>query len=456
VEAAAQPVLLEQRFRVRDDTAGAFDAWLGSQLQVLAAHHGVTRSELLSRTHDGWCERTVLLHFDSPVAADAFRSQREPLMHGAAVALFGAAMAHSEPARPVTMQSHERDTPQAAEHRCENCGTPIRGAYCANCGQRDGVQVRSIWGFTRDATAAMLESDSRFWRTLRALLLRPGHLTREFLQGRRAAYLPPFRLYIVVSIGFFLLVQAAPQSVLIGGGQDGGAIVFSTDADSPEARERVAQLERAVEELETQIASETSSVRRTVLEQALRSAEAARDRARSEPDASAVAQDRESRLCSVDYNGPGQDWIEPRLQAGCLKAVADDGRQLVQSFMQNVPRAMFVFLPLLGFVMKALYWRPRRYYVEHLLFLVHNHAFVFLVFGTSLAAKPLLPAGAVASLLDTALFAYLTWYLYASLRRVYGQSRALTFAKFLVLGLTYFALGTTMVVMTMLFSVATL
>ena len=39
---------------------------------------------------------------------------------------------------------------------------------------------------------------------------------------------------------------------------------------------------------------------------------------------------------------------------------------------------MFVFLPLLALVMKLLYWRPKRFYVEHLLFLVHNHAFVFL------------------------------------------------------------------------------
>ena len=46
--------------------------------------------------------------------------------------------------------------------------------------------------------------------------------------------------------------------------------------------------------------------------------------------------------------------------------------------VHNIPRAMFMFLPLLALVMKLLYWRPKRYYVEHLLFLIHNHAFVFL------------------------------------------------------------------------------
>ena len=47
-------------------------------------------------------------------------------------------------------------------------------------------------------------TDSRLWRTLAALLLRPGYLTREFLAGRRARYLPPVRLYLVISLVFFL------------------------------------------------------------------------------------------------------------------------------------------------------------------------------------------------------------------------------------------------------------
>ena len=53
-------------------------------------------------------------------------------------------------------------------------------------------------------------------------------------------------------------------------------------------------------------------------------------------------------------------------------------RRCSEAIVHNIPRAMFVFLPLLALFMKLLYWRPKRYYVEHLLFLVHNHAFVFL------------------------------------------------------------------------------
>ena len=52
-----------------------------------------------------------------------------------------------------------------------------------------------------------------------------------------------------------------------------------------------------------------------------------------------------------------------------------------ETLARNIPKAMFVFLPLLALCMKLIYWRPRRYYVEHLLFMVHNHTFVFLVTG---------------------------------------------------------------------------
>ena len=47
--------------------------------------------------------------------------------------------------------------------------------------------------------------------------------------------------------------------------------------------------------------------------------------------------------------------------------------------VHNLGRAMFVFLPLMAALMKLLYWRPRRYYLEHLVLLLHNHACVFLL-----------------------------------------------------------------------------
>ena len=59
--------------------------------------------------------------------------------------------------------------------------------------------------------------DSRVWRTLIALLLRPGRLTNEFVAGRRTLYLPPFRLYLVLSLIFFLLPSFGSNDIVIEG-----------------------------------------------------------------------------------------------------------------------------------------------------------------------------------------------------------------------------------------------
>ena len=87
---------------------------------------------------------------------------------------------------------------------------------------------------------------------------------------------------------------------------------------------------------------------------------------------------------------------------------------------------MFLFLPLLAGIMMLMYWRPRHYYVEHLLLFLHNHALVFLV-----ATLTLLLSGLTARVpvLKFAIFVYFVWYMYRSMRVVYQQRRALTVSK---------------------------
>src|SRR5580700_8181043 len=95
--------------------------------------------------------------------------------------------------------------------RCENCGNEVSQRYCGACGQRLDAPVHSLWHFSQIATEDLTHADSRVWRTLWALLARPGHLTREFLGGRRARYLPPVRLYLVLSVIFFLVASAVSK-----------------------------------------------------------------------------------------------------------------------------------------------------------------------------------------------------------------------------------------------------
>jgi hypothetical protein len=299
----------------------------------------------------------------------------------------------------------------AATARCDNCSAAVSGNYCAACGQRLEAPVQSLWHFSREATEDLTHTDSRLWRTLGALLLRPGYLTREFLAGRRARYLPPVRLYLVISVAFFLWASATHHL----------RVVLFPEHDPSKA-------------VLAPLKEDTFG--------AFLPGESAEHHA--------------ERLCSsgVNYDGPWRERVQPAAHRACVRLVLDNGRSLGEAYMHNVPRALFIFMPLLAGIMMLLYWRPRHYYVEHLLLFVHNHAFLFLL---------LLLAGLVSALLNplagwisAVATLYIAWYAYRSMRVVYGQGRAVTLGKLVLLSFFYLVSGALMLALVSLYSVFSL
>lgn len=294
--------------------------------------------------------------------------------------------------------------------QCLNCGAALTGPYCAACGQRDDRHLHSLGHFLAEAFESLTHADSRLWKTLWPLLARPGFLTREFFAGRRQRYLPPFRLYIVVSLLFFIALALLPSGSIVH--IDVGA------AGGTEATEAAG--------------------------------------AASAPAAQSPPATADGLTCSnLSYEGPGSAWLQPRLILGCQKSVADRS-SLGRAFLHNVPRAMFFLLPLIAAFMLLLYWRPRRYYVEHLLFCIHNHAMIFLL-GTLLVPVFWLAGGtAFSAPLSFAVLLWLVWYLFRAMRVYYGQGRARTTLKFLFMGGVYVTCSIVMLAFTVLYSVATL
>ena len=321
----------------------------------------------------------------------------------------------STPALSATEPAPTPPLPAAAPlMHCENCGNPVAQRYCGACGQRADSPVHSLWHFTQLATEDLTHADSRLWRTLGALLFRPGRLTREFLCGRRARYLPPLRLYLVVSVVFFLLASAF--------GNQRGLGVLRVDEKHPTAT--------------------TMSVEGTD--------DAPEFRAR--PGES--PEQRAARVCpQSNYEGPGAGWLGPLMLQACRKILADGGHSLQEAFLHNIPRAMFLFLPLLAGIMMLLYWFPRRYYVEHLLLFVHNHAFVFLAGALLILLRRFAPG---VPFLSGLAFCYFAWYMYRSMRVVYGQGRLLTLGKLAFLSLCYLFLGALMIGITTAYSALSL
>ena len=89
---------------------------------------------------------------------------------------------------------------------CRNCDTPLQGSFCHQCGQRDVNLERPIYLLLGDSLREALDIDGRIACTLWSLMARPGQVTAGYLAGKRQQYTPPLRLYLVISLLFFLFV----------------------------------------------------------------------------------------------------------------------------------------------------------------------------------------------------------------------------------------------------------
>jgi Protein of unknown function (DUF3667) len=311
--------------------------------------------------------------------------------------------------------------PVSAQHSpaCTNCGATVSGHYCANCGQRVEHAVHSLRHFLSEVAEDLTHADSRLWRTLTALVFKPGFLTCEFLAGRRVRYLPPFRLYLVMSVFFFLVVALGSTMTNT---QHASIVQIRDQATTEEDKEDLKALSDHVPLLLT-------------------------DSSREE---------REKACNAFQYGGPWRERIEPTLRTSCVNVVKDDGHALREGFMHNLPRAIFLLLPILALVMKPLYRKPPRYFVEHLLFLLHNHAFAFLALGLLAAGRALIPFKAVTGTLALGVNLYIPYYYYRGMRRVYGEGVARTVGKLAVLSFGYAVTAGFVLVATAIYSVLVL
>lgn len=118
----------------------------------------------------------------------------------------------------------------AAPATCRNCGAHSSGHYCANCGQETAVALPTFRSFMREAAGRYVALDGRLWRTLFALVARPGFLTLEYFAGRRRRYIRPARLFLVLYLLLFAVIGLVQSPADLG-----DEIVFVQSDGSSEA-----------------------------------------------------------------------------------------------------------------------------------------------------------------------------------------------------------------------------
>lgn len=103
---------------------------------------------------------------------------------------------------------------------CPNCSTEIIGNFCFNCGQSARDLKRPFFSLIRDMLGDLFSFDGRVWKTIPSLMFRPGKVTRSYIDGQRMRFVPPFRLFLIASVLFFLVLFGITQKQSWAQGKD--------------------------------------------------------------------------------------------------------------------------------------------------------------------------------------------------------------------------------------------
>jgi hypothetical protein len=98
------------------------------------------------------------------------------------------------------------DSAEPGAGRCANCGAALHGPFCAACGQAVKPLDPPVRHVVGEFAQEFFDVDSRVLRSFRQLLLSPGFLTREHVEGRRAPWLSPLKLYLLASVAMFAVL----------------------------------------------------------------------------------------------------------------------------------------------------------------------------------------------------------------------------------------------------------
>ena len=380
---------------------------------------------------------------------------------------------------------------------CENCGTELRGHYCSNCGQAAIDYRRSFRHVIVDVLDSFLNWDSKFVRTIGLLLWRPGWLTNQFVDGRRVRFLHPLRLYLLVSIAFFLCAKLIPVSgdhttkaedlppeerarfeekmaKVRALQKDGSLFTFTTDdkepgvppappaapqtpvdPTQPAVPEAPATPAAVANEAGVPEATATPSETEALIDEIKH--EVTTGKKKTAPEKKTTGPHIQFGNNKDGPKTPFEAWMEQRIKdrigEGGTKA-----KLFVETLRSNLSTMMLFCVPLFAFILKILYVRQKRFYIEHLVYALNIHAFfyisVILVVLISIGLNSWIP-GTPQVLLTLLLCLLVFMQIFISIRRVYRQGWFMTTFKFAFGGLIYLfvialAIGTTAFVTLML------
>lgn len=326
---------------------------------------------------------------------------------------------------------------------CRNCYYPLPrfGQYCSHCGQKYTDGRVTIGSLIRDFLSDTLNLDAKIWRTLLALFV-PGKLTRTFFEGKQQRYVRPLRLFFVFAIitiaGVNFFEAEFAQDFFLDLDEEYSedihysSFITRLDTTSTNLKDSLPQQHHYVlDSLQVEMIRGFSDS--TEIGLRLNLSDASKEITSYKIAKKDIA-DLPIEEISEKY-GVTDFWDKLLLRQNLR--VQQQGDNFAAYMLNQVIWMMLLIMPILALYMKLLYVRRSYYYVEHLIFSFHVHAFLFLVLTVLMLLDNY---QAIADHMENIWIGGLVlmqWYFYRALRTVYRQSRFKTIMKFLILNFLY-------------------
>jgi hypothetical protein len=274
--------------------------------------------------------------------------------------------------------------------KCSNCGyvfTSVRN-YCPDCGQKNKQLAAPLKYLLEEVLESTLHFDSKSVRTVVSLLIKPGHLSAEFISGRRARYVPPIRLYVFISFIFFFLLS------LLNGRQSAEVSAHQT---SQEGRSGISFTIKQINSKEL----------------------------------TGLSLEQVDAL--IEKRGVPKTGVYRFVFHQMHKVANNSAAEFSHLLIKNISYMMFVLMPVFGAWIYAFNRRRRKFFIESLVTSIHFHCFLFLILAIlvvlSAVIKNELP------LLLMPIIGLI--YMYFMFRKVFQQSVVVTLMKMLGICLLY-------------------
>lgn len=291
------------------------------------------------------------------------------------------------------------------ESACLNCGTPLIGTHCHECGQAAHLH-RTLGALGHDLAHGVLHLDGKTWRTLPLLAWKPGELTRRYVHGQRACFVSPMALFLFSIFLMFAVFQAigltAPTEINTSEGLRSAIQMARIEAQTSLQRDegklaKMAAGDPARAKLEERVAETRDSI------EVLRRTEATKLRGLTN--------------VTTNWNGTGIELIDE----GIIHKWQKNPGLMLYKLQTNSYKFSWLLIPLsLPFMWLLFFWKRGVRVYDHAIFITYSIAFMSLLFviASVLAAWGL--SGGIIVPLVTILPA---WHLYRQLRGAYDLSR---------------------------------